>query len=216
MSTSRNTLARSVHDLGLAAWFGGSLMGAIGVNRSAAKVARSKDTTHVAGAGWSAWTPVNLVAIGAYLGGGTVLTISNKGRVTAQKGVGTTSIVKTGLTAVALAATGYSRLIGQKVIDAERTPAEDGTTPDEDTPPEIAAAQRQLAILQWVIPATTGGLVVLSSLMGEQQRPSQVAGGVVHRLTDRVTSASPFGTNGSSDPLHRIAEHLPQSLLPTS
>ena len=70
MSTSRNTLARSVHDLGLAAWFGGSLMGAIGVNRSAAKVARSKDTAHVAGAGWSAWTPVNLAAIGAYLAGG--------------------------------------------------------------------------------------------------------------------------------------------------
>ena len=27
-----DTLARSLHDLGLAAWFGGSLMGAIGLN----------------------------------------------------------------------------------------------------------------------------------------------------------------------------------------
>ena len=212
MSSTRNTLARSVHDLGLAAWFGGSLMGAIGVNRSAAEVARSEDTTHVAGAGWSAWTPVNLAAIGAYLAGGAALTIGNKGRVATQKGVGTTSVVKTGLTAVALAATGYPRVIGQRLIDAEHAAAEDGTTPDEATPPEVASAQRQLAILQWVIPATTGGLVVLSSLMGEQQRPSQVADGVVHRLADRVASVTPFGENGGPDPLHRIVEHLPHPL----
>ena len=214
MSTSRNTLARSVHDLGLAAWFGGSLMGAIGVNRSAAKVARSKDTAHVAGAGWSAWTPVNLAAIGAYLAGGAALTFGNKSRVVAQRGVGTTSAVKTGLTAVALAATGYSRLIGQRVIDAENAHAADGTTPDEATPPEVASAQRQLSILQWVIPATTGGLVVISSLMGEQQRPSQVAGGVAHRLAERVSSISPFGDEGPADAIHRIADKLPDSLLP--
>src|SRR4051794_16130286 len=32
MAKNRNTLARTMHDVGLAAWFGGSLMGAIGVN----------------------------------------------------------------------------------------------------------------------------------------------------------------------------------------
>ena len=30
--SSRNTVVRTLHDLGLAAWFGGSLMGAVGVN----------------------------------------------------------------------------------------------------------------------------------------------------------------------------------------
>jgi hypothetical protein len=30
-----NTVARSLHDLGLAAWFGGSLMGAVGLNGAA-------------------------------------------------------------------------------------------------------------------------------------------------------------------------------------
>ena len=33
-----NTVARSLHDLGLAAWFGGSLMGAVGLNGAAAAV----------------------------------------------------------------------------------------------------------------------------------------------------------------------------------
>ena len=35
--SERNTLIRSMHDLGLAAWFGGNLMGAVGLNGGAAK-----------------------------------------------------------------------------------------------------------------------------------------------------------------------------------
>ena len=31
----RNTVIRGLHDLGLAAWFGGSLMGAVGLNKAA-------------------------------------------------------------------------------------------------------------------------------------------------------------------------------------
>src|SRR5580693_7837599 len=32
MASNRNTIIRSMHDLGAAAWFGGTLMGAVGVN----------------------------------------------------------------------------------------------------------------------------------------------------------------------------------------
>lgn len=206
MNTHRNTFARSLHDVGLAAWFGGSLMGAVGVNRSAAAAARNKDTTSVAGAGWSAWTPVNLAAIGAYLIGGADLTLENKGRLVAQRGVGSTAFAKAALTAVALGATGYSRLIGQRVIAAEGTPAQDGTTPAQGTEPDVAAVQRQLAVLQWVIPAATGGLIVLSALKGEQQRSSQVAGGVVHRLADRMPSVPHLGP---------VLEHLPVPPIPS-
>lgn len=35
---------------------------------------------------------------------------------------------------------------------------------------------------QWAIPALTGTLVVMDALMGEQQRPSQAAQGIVARL----------------------------------
>lgn len=189
MDNSANSLARSVHDIGLAAWFGGSLMGAVGLNKSAASTARNKESTAVAGSGWSAWTPVNLAAIGAYMAGGAVLTVSNRGRLAAQKGVTTTAIVKAGLSAVALAATGYSRMIGQRAIDARDTPARDGTTPAPNTTDEVAAAQRQLAVLQWIIPATTAAIIATSAVMGEQQRPTQVTSGVAERLTDRLHAA---------------------------
>ena len=46
--TQDNTLARSLHDLGLAAWFGGSLMGAVGVNGAAAQVQEPKQRLRVA------------------------------------------------------------------------------------------------------------------------------------------------------------------------
>jgi len=55
MST-RNTLACSLHDLGAAAWFGGSLMGVLGVNGAAAQVRDPTDRARVAAAGWRKWT----------------------------------------------------------------------------------------------------------------------------------------------------------------
>ena len=35
--SERNTVLRSMHDIGLAGWFGGSLMGAVGLNGAAAQ-----------------------------------------------------------------------------------------------------------------------------------------------------------------------------------
>ena len=177
-----NSLARSLHDLGLAAWFGGSLMGAVGVNGAAAQVEEPKQRLRVANAGWNRWTPVILGAIGAHLAGAALLTLGNKSRVAGQKGVGVTSVAKTGVTVAALAATAWSRALGQKVIAAGDVPVEGGTTPAPETPTEVADAQRKLEKLQWAIPALTGLLVVTDALMGEQQRPTEVATGVAKRF----------------------------------
>jgi hypothetical protein len=65
-----NTVSRSLHDAGLAAWFGGSLMGAVGLNGAAAQVEEPKQRLRVANSGWNRWTPVNLAGIGAHLAGG--------------------------------------------------------------------------------------------------------------------------------------------------
>ena len=177
-----NSVARSLHDIGLAAWFGGSLMGAIGVNGAAAVVDDPRERARVANAGWARWTPVNLAAIGAHVLGSLVLTGGNKGRIAGQKGVATTSIAKTAVTAGALAATAYSRALGQKMMDAGDVPVEGGTDPSAQTPPEIETVQRKLSKLQWAIPALTGTLLVMDALMGEQQRPSQATQGFVQRL----------------------------------
>lgn len=180
--TQRNTIARSMSEVGLAAWFGGSLMGAVGVNGAAAEVDPQSQRARVANAGWSRWTPVNLAAIGVHLAGAAILVGGNKGRIAGQKNVAKTAIVKTAITAGALGATAYARALGQKMITAGDVPVEGGTDPSSQTPPDVAAAQRKLNVLQWAIPALTGSLLVMDALMGEQQRPSEAASGVVRRL----------------------------------
>jgi hypothetical protein len=187
--SNSNTLARSLHEVGLAAWFGGSLMGAVGVNGAAAEVDSQAQRARVANAGWSKWTPVNLGAIAAHLAGATMLTFANKGRVAGQKGVAPVAVAKGAITGAALAATAVARGLGQKVIEAGDVPVEGGTEPAAATPPEVASAQRKLKTLQWAIPVLTGTLLVLDARMGEQQRPSQAVTGVVKRiLPDRLAA----------------------------
>jgi hypothetical protein len=179
---ARNTWSRTLHDVGLAAWFGGSLMGAIGVNGAASDVDDPRQRARVANAGWGRWTPVNLAAIGATVVGGVGLTRANKGRMAGQSGVATTSFAKAALMGAALGATAYARVLGQKVMVAGDVPVDGGTTPNAATPPEVADAQRKLQFLQWGIPALTGGVLAMNAAMGEQQRPTEVAKGLAKRL----------------------------------
>jgi hypothetical protein len=63
---ARNTLSRSLHDLGLSAWFGGTLANAVALNAAAGEAGSASDTGRVANAGWDRWTPVNAAAIVAH------------------------------------------------------------------------------------------------------------------------------------------------------
>jgi hypothetical protein len=177
--SQRNTVVRSMHDLGLAAWFGGTLAGAVAVNGAADAVPDRHQRLHVADAGWARWTPVNMAAIATHLVGGAGLLLANKGRVATQRGVGTSTVVKTALTIAALGATAYGRALGKKLEHTHLTPVEGGTDPAPETPAAIADAQQQLKIIQWVIPALTGGIAVLNSVHGEQQRPNQQLPGIL-------------------------------------
>ncbi len=179
---ARDTLSRSLHDLGLSAWFGGTLANAVALNPASAQADTSTGTGAVANVGWDRWTSVNAAAIGAHLVGSIGQLIGNKGRIAGQEGVAGMSVVKTLLTAAALGATAYSRVLGRRVSQETRVPAGSGTEPTAGTPAAVADAQRQLAALQWVVPALTGALVALSSYAGEQQRASEVRKGLRGRF----------------------------------
>lgn len=178
---STNTLSRTLHDVGLAAWFGGTLANAVSLNAAAGHATDDRDSGEIANVGWNRWTPVNAVAIGAHLVGSVGQLAGNRSRLTEQQGVAAMAAVKTALTAAALGVTAYARVLGRKVTERTDVPASDGTTPSAFTPPDVASAQRQLSALQWAIPAITGALVAISSYAGEQQRPQAVAEGVAKR-----------------------------------
>jgi hypothetical protein len=183
--SEKNTVLRSMHDTGLAAWFGGSLMGAVGLNAAAAEVDDPTERLQISSAGWNRWAPVNLAAIGSHLVGAAGILVSEGGRVAAQKGVGAMSAAKTAITIAALGATAYSRVLGRRMEQADRAPVEGTTEPDPATPADVASAQRRQRVVQWAIPVLTGTLLVVSSLAGEQQKPAAFAKGVGARLGRR-------------------------------
>ncbi|MFD7137893.1 hypothetical protein [Streptomyces sp. NPDC059894] len=186
--SERNTVIRSLHDVGLAAWFGGSLMGAVGLNGAAKDeggVEAIRD--RISSSGWAKWAPVNAAAIGAHLYGGGGLLAANAHRVATQKGVAASTTAKTVVTAAALAATAYARVLGKKIELASSSDPED-TEKAAKHPIDIDKARRQLACAQWAVPALTGCLVVLNALHGEQQRPVEQIPGI----WERARSATPF------------------------
>jgi hypothetical protein len=178
---TQHTVIRSLHDLGLAAWFGGTLANATALNPAAAEADSPGKVGAVANVGWDRWTPVNAAAIGAHVLGSIGMLGTDAGRVASQKGVAKMAVIKTGLTAAALGVTAYSRVLGKRVSQHTEMPAESGTEPSAATPPDVASAQRQLKMLQWAVPAITGALVVVTSYAGEQQRPESVIEGLLAR-----------------------------------
>ncbi|MFD3539106.1 hypothetical protein ACFWUQ_06345 [Streptomyces sp. NPDC058662] len=185
--SERNTVLRSLHDVGLAAWFGGSLMGAVGLNGAAkAEGATWEAGARIASTGWARWAPVGAAAIGAHLVGSSGLLAANAARVATQQGVAASTLAKTVLTGAALAATAYARVLGKKIEYASSGDLQDAEKADRH-PFDTKKAERHLACAQWVVPALTGGLIILNALHGEQQRPAQQ----VHGMWQRARALSP-------------------------
>lgn len=122
---------------------------------------------------------MNAAAIAAHLVGSSGLLAVNASRVATQQGVAASTVAKTVLTGAALAATAYARMLGKKI--------ELATSKDPQDAEEAAAsfdtskAERHLSSAQWLVPALTGGLVILSALHGEQQRPAEQTRGMWER-----------------------------------
>ena len=154
-----------MHGVGLAIWFGGNLMGAIGLNKAASAARDATEHTRLSSIGWAAWWPVQGAAMAAHL-------------------IGSVTVAAIG-TSVA------SGALGARVGAKAPVPAEASTEPGPTTPPDVAAAQRGLKPLQWVNPALTGTLIVLAAQQAEQQRTSSLVKGAWGARLTSVKAAVP-------------------------
>lgn len=174
-----NLLSRSLHDLSAAAWFGGSLMGAIGLNAAAAAAKDPQERTRLSTLGWAKWAPVQTAAFGAHAVGGIGLILANKGRVAKQDGVTSNTVIKSVVTLAGMGVTLYSGMLGTKVGKLADQGSEGATEPKASASEELKKAQKQLKTLQWVIPCISGAVIVLGAHQGEMQRPSNVTKGLL-------------------------------------
>jgi len=183
--SSDQTFARALHDLGAAAWFGGSLMGVTGLHAASSAVLEPTDRTRVASAGWQAWGPWRSSALALHVAGSLSLLWGNKARLAGQQGAMTTNLIKTGVAVSALVADVYAGILGRRIAAHEPVEVTSALEPADPTPDEVAEMQRKLRVVQWSVPVLTGANVVLGSKMGEQQRPANLASGVLGRLDPR-------------------------------
>jgi hypothetical protein len=105
----RTIALRTLRDVGAAAWFGGSLMGASGLNAAADEVGPD-DRDRVVSAGWARWTPIFRVAALSHLVGSVGVLSQTRSRG---------SVVGLGLTTAALGAT-----LGTAKLGASDAPQE--------------------------------------------------------------------------------------------
>lgn len=186
-----HTFIHFLHDAGAAAWFGGSLMGATGLNGAAAEIDDPRQRARAATAGWSRWAPVNAAAVGAHLIGGTALLLTDSHRVATQEGVGRSTAIKTLATGAALGTAVWSAALNRKMAAAGDVPVRGATEPSAATPPDVAKTLQQLKVSQWLNPLVSGAIIVLGAWHEEQQRTSQVVPGVVKGVSGRPSVLLP-------------------------
>ena len=191
MSNSDNHfVAQAVHDLGSALWFGGTVMGVAGVNKSGSDLTQGIDRIRVANSAWTRFSPAQWAGIAATLGAGTRLTQVGKGRLALQQGFGRTGTVKAAVAVLGAGATAFAAYSGSRIgklaeeatARGEKVEVKDATIPVATTPPEIATWQRRQRIAQIAVPVLSGANIVLGSYLVQSYRAGATVKGFANRL----------------------------------
>lgn len=173
-----NLVARSIHDLTAAAWFGGSLMGAIGLNR------RRRSSQGPNGA-----NPLVEQRLGQ------MGSLPNRGlcrpprlrpsyRLGEQRPDHKTRRRRSEHDLQNRSHCGRSRSHAvrgprrEKVDKLSEEGAEGATEPRAGASDELKSAQTQLKALQWAIPAFAAWVIILGAKHGEMQRPKNILQGL--------------------------------------
>ncbi|MEU4565108.1 hypothetical protein [Micromonospora sp. NPDC023956] len=188
--TDNHTVAQAVHDVGSALWFGGTVMGVAGVNKSGSDLAQGIDRIRVAESAWSRFGPVQWAGIGATLLAGLHLARTGGRRLALQKGFASVGMAKAGTAVLGAVATGYAAYcgtrIGQLAEEARQRGSQvevkDATLPTTGTPEEIAMWQRRQRLAQYAVPALAGANIVLGSYLVQSYRTVATAKGVLRRI----------------------------------
>lgn len=189
-ATDNHAVAQAVHDVGSALWFGGTVMGVAGVNKSGSDLQQGIDRIRVAESAWNRFSPVQWLGIGATMLAGLRLTQVGGRRIALQKGFGTVGALKAGITVAGAVATAYAAYCGNRIGQlaeaahqrGDHLEVHDATVPAAGTPAEIATWQRRQRLAQFVVPALAGANIVCGSYLVQSYRMGATGKGVLRRL----------------------------------
>ncbi len=202
---SKSELAwRTLHDVGLASWFGGSVFGSVALPREPSQLLASPHPavastqasdnsaadgpSRVEATAWQRWNPVLAGSMLAHLVGGAGLLVWNWQREKHQAGLTAATAVKTALTAVAVGLT--LGVVADGMRDDRLRHLSAAGADDADTRASRERLDRRMRVVGPLIPATTGALVVLGALEGEQQRPREMVKGVLASAREALSGVA--------------------------
>ena len=167
---------RIVHDVGLAAWVGGSLFGKLAFNPSVKLIPDEATRGRVTNATYGAYNPINAAAL-AVAAGGWVAARGTEARPNYLTGteqiLATVKDVLLGVGVVSGVLTGVDHLrLGRQGPDGA-VPVEDPTTPAADTPSTAASILRRLGVVTSINIASGIGVIAITAAMAqlEHSRP---------------------------------------------
>lgn len=163
--TGYSTAVRAVHLVTNAAWFGGSLMGAVALNPAAREGDTARERSQISDTGWTSWGPVQGGAIGLHLLSGLAILADNRRRTVLHPPTTAAVVLKTALTGTAVAASVAAYLNGAQLGEA-RTAGEE----DHAAKQRAQKLSHRMRWLKWATPVATAGILVLDAYLGEQQR----------------------------------------------
>jgi hypothetical protein len=196
--TVNDTLAnstRAAHDVGLAAWLGGSMYGKYALNPSLSRIASHSERGSVANAAWNGYNLINAAGLGAAaLGWGAArLTEANPGNLTGREKA--LSTAKDGLMAAAVLtgiANGVQGARLAKQAPDGAVPIETGTKPAADTPAKAAKIQRSLEALGNLNVVAGVALVAVNAVLAQTDHSRPAKRRALTRSSSPNRSASPL------------------------
>jgi hypothetical protein len=196
--TVNDTLAnstRAAHDVGLAAWLGGSMYGKYALNPSLSRIASHSERGSVANAAWNGYNLINAAGLGAAaLGWGAArLTEANPGNLTGREKA--LSTAKDGLMAAAVLtgiANGVQGARLAKQAPDGAVPIETGTKPASDTPAKAAKIQRSLEALGNLNVVAGVALVAVNAVLAQTDHSRPAKRRALTRSSSPNRSVSPL------------------------
>lgn len=170
-SDSLANATRALHDIGLAAWLGGSMFGKFALNPAVRLAQDKSDRGKIVNGAWNGYNAVNSLGLGAVALGwaGARMTEARNGQMT--DGEQTLARVKDVLVATAVVTGLASGVQGGRLAKQApegAVPIEDGTTPAAETPPPAAKIQRSLGVLGNVNIVTGLALAGVNAMLAQQ------------------------------------------------
>lgn len=186
---------RAAHDVGLAAWLGGSAFGKFALNPSLNNIADRRERGSVANAAWNGYNPINALGLGAAaLGWGAArFTETRPGNLTGREQA--LSKAKDGLMGAAVLTGVLSAVQGARLArqaPGGAVPMETGTQPSADTPPAAARIQRSLGVLGTANVAVGVALVGVNAVLAQTNHSRPPAKRALTRSSSGNTSRSPL------------------------